>query len=1054
MSTWIPTSRGLSRSAGACALERVIGWASLVLAMILSGTSAHAQVTVTSDDDPPAAGSLRSEIEAALPGAIIPVQIDVGQEIGLIDLRTGLDFDDTLTLDNSSEAFSLVEIGAPESGAFLTIRDGVSVTLRDVALVDVEANDDDVIDLQGAGSQLTLDLGRASQSIFVDIVGSGSVVKEGAAALGLFGDNAFGGSLTIREGDVVGDLQSLTAPVIELAPDGPQTIARIVFDLPGAGVLGAAGPMITDGRSNGGTSWLAKRGVGSLDLSNARIDSSIAIRIEAGTIIAGPASFAAGQAFTIDSRGLLDLSLATTALSSPSRLAGAGTFTTDAAALTLTGDLAELTGLVQLTPNGGAGTRVVVDPAIAPATLGFDVAIEGAASSFVFDDDDGLVYTGNVSGTGRFVKQGAGVTQLTGVFSQSGGTEVLAGTLRGDSRNLQGTISVTGGATLSFSHASDARFDGAIIASGGSIDVEKIGSGVLTLAAPQSFTGSLAVDGGGLSFGPGAGLPNAGLSIGRGGSGGQVTLAAAFDPAGSAANTIPIGGPLRFASNARVTVGIADTANRSTRYAAAGAVTIEPGAQLVVESAPGSYTAGLTYDVVTGSSVTGDFSIEQSLFFFDFLGAIVGNAYRLSVASNGNTFSTAATSANEQVIGAQLDVFRSAPSGGDPQIEAYQAALNSIRVEEVGPVLGEVSPDVLAAPTQIQLANAARTWSGLSDRMALHRKGWIGHQDVLERRRETARRNAAERARRRGARATSDAPEASAATSVSLGERRVGPWVAWLEGGGLLGELSSPDANGVDYLSAGATLGADRGLTEDVRVGFTLGGRYDRFEATEGPAEGDGGSVEGAAYGAWLGGPFEVLLGGRYAHAWIETERRFQASLQSGRADGEVEGDVFGAYLELTRGFDLPGAVVIAPLASIAYTHVMWADFDESGGSPLAVEVDEQEVDSALTSLGLRLSLEREMQDGILFRPRLKVLWNHEWADVEREVSGRFRSSPTTGTGPFTVEGASLPRDHAAISAGWEVGYVADANLFVDWEGRFGEDLVENALSVGLRVAW
>ena len=111
-------------------------------------------------------------------------------------------------------------------------------------------------------------------------------------------------------------------------------------------------------------------------------------------------------------------------------------------------------------------------------------------------------------------------------------------------------------------------------------------------------------------------------------------------------------------------------------------------------------------------------------------------------------------------------------------------------------------------------------------------------------------------------------------------------------------------------------------------------------------------------------------------------------------------------------------------------------------------------MDSALTSVGLRLSTEREMDDGILIRPRLTVLWNHEWADVERKVSAIFSSAPTTGNTAFTVKGAELPRDHAAISAGWEVGYVANANLFVDWKGRFGEDLVENSISLGLRVAW
>ncbi len=1034
----------------------VLLWAAIGVLWLVAGAPVGAQVTLTSDDDPPAPGSLRAEIESSTPGEVIPIQIDVGEEVGFIDLRTGLVFDNDLTLDNAGVEFSLIEIDAPEAGAFLTIEDGVTLTLRDIGLLNNQRNGGDDIEIVGATSSLVIDVERADQSIFVDLVGNGSLVKEGAASLELFGTNSFTGSLTIRNGDVVGDLQSLTAPTIDLAPNVATQTARVVFDLSGTSVLGATGPMITDSSTNGASAILAKRGDGTLDITNAMIDPTIGIRVEAGTILAGSANFLAGHAFEIDSLATLDLSFATAALSSTSRLAGAGTFSTNATALTLTGDLSGFSGLLDLGASSGAGTRVVVDPALPSPALGFDIVIEDNTSSFVFRDDDGLLYTGNVSGTGRFVKEGVGITELTGVFSQTGGTEVLAGTLRGSPSNLQGTISVASGARLSFSHSADASFGGTIVASGGSIAVEKIGSGVLTLATTQSFTGSLAVDGGGLFFASGAGLPNAGLSIGRGGAGGRVSLGAAFDPAGAASNTIAIGGPLSIEANGLVRVGIADTANLNTRYAATGPVTIAPGAQLVVDSAPGNYTAGLTYDVLTGASVSGDFTIEQSLFFFDFLGAVVGNAYRISLADSGNTFSAVAATPNEQVIGAQLDFFRTAPTGGDPLIEAYQTALNSIRASEVGPILDEVSPDELAAPTQIQLANAGRLWRGLSDRMALHRKRWIGHRDVLQTRRLTERRNAAERARRRrgGSAGPSSAVRQEPPAAPSLGERRVGPWVAWLDGGGLLGELQSSDANGVDYLSAGSTVGADRALSEAVRLGFALGGSYNRFEATEGEAEGDGGAVDATVYGAWLGEPFDLLIGGRYAHAWIDTNRRFQASLQTGRADGEMEGDVFGVYAELTRAFDGPGGLVIAPLASVAYTHVRWEAFDESGGSPLSVDVDDQEVDSALTSLGLRLSTEREMDDGILIRPRVTVLWNHEWADVERDVSARFSSSPTTGNTPFKVEGAEVPRDHAAISAGWEVGYVSNANLFVDWQGRFGEDLVENAVSLGLRVAW
>ena len=130
--------------------------------------------------------------------------------------------------------------------------------------------------------------------------------------------------------------------------------------------------------------------------------------------------------------------------------------------------------------------------------------------------------------------------------------------------------------------------------------------------------------------------------------------------------------------------------------------------------------------------------------------------------------------------------------------------------------------------------------------------------------------------------------------------------------------------------------------------------------------------------------------------------------------------------------------VGLAPLASVAYSHVMSEDFDETGLSPLRMQVEESDIDSAVTSLGIRVATERKMDQGFVIRPRFKALWNHEWIGDDRKVSGNFASDPTTGLGPFSVEGAELTDDHAEISVGWEVGYAERANLFFEWDGRFG----------------
>ena len=1060
--------RAASRPANRLSIDalRIPG---LVSILFFTAGSALGQITTTSDADPPPMGSLRREVELSGAGDTIDVRIGTEDRIDVIDLRTTITFDNDVTIDGSNLLFSPLEIEAPVENSLFEIEADVDLILRDIGIGDDRRNRDDFINLEGAGSSLTLDIERAPQIISVDIIGLGSVIKEGSEALELFGINTFLGGLTILEGDVIGDSRSFGTTRIDLAPDAASKTARLIYDVSGFQAIEATGPFINDMSTNGGTVLLSKQGSGFLDISNARIDSTIGIRVERGTIVASTSNFENGHDFTIDFGATLDLQFALSQVSSASSLTGAGTFRTDAGFLTLTGDLTGFTGLFDVRSSLlslGPGARVLLDPTVAPGVLDFDLVIDdpirlvflppNPPSAFLVIDNDGLVFSGNISGEGTFVKLGTGTTELTGLATHSGGTQVLGGTLRGNLGNLQGDIALSFGASLVMAQETNGTFGGTISSFGSSV-VDKTGNGVVTLLNLQPFSGTLNVTGGGLYFSAGSSLPNAGLTIGMGGSGNVVTLGADFDPLGGANNTIAIGGPLTINSDARVTVGIGGLTTLSTRYAATGAVTIQPGAELVVVPDVGLYTDGQTFDVLTGASLTGDFLINQSLFFFDLSGAAVGNAYRILLTDNGNTLESVATTPNQEAIGVQLDLFRLAPNGGDLKIIGYQASIASADVAQIETILDSTSPDILSAPTQIQLASALRTWRGISDRLALHRDQGIGHHDALARRRQQAQRNAAERARkRRGSKNLQSTRESRSRERMgeSLGERRVGPWVAWIQGSGLLGELDSSDAKGFDYITAGSTLGADRALTEDVRFGFALAGMYNRFEANESDDKGDGGSVEGTLYGAWLGDPVEVLIGARYAHAWVESERVIQVGFESDKADGDFEGDIFGAYVELTRGFELPQAIEIAPLVSVAYTRLAWGDFDEGGPSPLRMEVDEQDIDSLVTSLGFRIATEREMDDGFVFRPRFKALWNHEWADTDREISGNFASDPTTGLGPFRVEGAEIPSDHAELSVGWEVSYVSRANLYLNWDGRFGEDLIENSISVGARVIW
>jgi len=1018
----------------------------LAVAFLLLAPIATAQVTSSGDDDPSISGQLRFAIENSNAGDRIDLEIGAMDGLETISLFDTLEFDNSVEIDNSSTGAAFVDIDAPSSGTFLQIDDNVSVILRDVGLGGNSGNGNDDIDLGGANSSLTIDAERAGQLISVNIVGLGSLTKEGTADLQLSGSNTFSGGITVEDGDLIGRVSSLGTGAIDLSADATGEDSRLVFEFSGSESLGAAGPAIRDMTSGGGEASIVKRGTGTLNISAATIDASLGFEIEDGQLTIGPTNLTNGHAFDIGEDGTLsiqDPGLST----STSVITGAGTLNTQAGQLTLQGDPSGFTGTLEIAlPFFASSSRVALDLATAPAAaLSFNVETV-AGAIFEINDSAGSTFSGSLSGGGVLFKDGAGTTTLSGTNTQTGGTVVLGGTLVGNTNNLPVAVGLTTGTTLQIAQESDGTLT-ALLSSTGSATVDKLGGGTLSLSRANPFMGNFNHQAGGLRFLAGSDLSAAGLRVGTGAVGSTASVSGEFDPSGAGDNVIDIGGSLDLESDARLTVGIAAIADRNLQLAATGPVTINQGATLAViptTSAGGTYNTGLTWDILTGSSLdvlgTG-FEIEQSLFFFTIGGADVGNAYRLSLTPSGNTVAGAAATSNQNVIAPLLDAFRLGTPTTTREME-YQESLTSATVDEIAGIIDSATPDDLAASTQVQIATAHRTWRGLSDRMALDRRGWIGRPTKPTRKRN----------RNRRSRPSVNAPPPAPVASAPTRKESKRPWTAYIEGAGLMGELGSSDAKEFEYLAVGTMVGADRALTDNTRFGFALAGNYAHYETNEGANEGDGSSVEGTVYGAWVGDPVEVLVGGRYSRATVETERFIQVGAQGNVAEGDLEGDIFGAFIEVSRGFELPGSIEIAPLASLAYTHLKWGAYDEDGVSPLRVRVDEQEVDSALTSLGFRISAERKMEDGSLIRPRMKVLWNHEWADVEREVSGRFETSlaPT----PFTVEGAEFIQDFAEISVGWDVGFVGNANLFLDWEGRFGEDLIENSLSLGGRVVW
>ncbi|MDR0611072.1 MAG: autotransporter domain-containing protein, partial [Planctomycetaceae bacterium] len=175
-------------------------------------------------------------------------------------------------------------------------------------------------------------------------------------------------------------------------------------------------------------------------------------------------------------------------------------------------------------------------------------------------------FSGDITGTGKFIVDGNLTQTLTGNNSYSGGTEVKNGTLVGDSESLQGNINIESSGNLTFDQTNYADREGTFagtLTGGGTLNIQgktAIKGGVqedsiLRFTKDSSgFTGATKINSGWLLLAENGDLSNSAVSIAKdGGLGGKGTVKSVTAAAGGAVQAFE--GTLKINENLEYTSG-------------------------------------------------------------------------------------------------------------------------------------------------------------------------------------------------------------------------------------------------------------------------------------------------------------------------------------------------------------------------------------------------------------------------------------------------------------------------------------------------------------------
>jgi autotransporter-associated beta strand protein len=664
--------------------------------------------------------------------------------------------------------------------------------------------------------------------------------------------------------------------------------------------------------------------------------------------------------------------------------------------------------------------------------------LSGGAVAF-FDNSTG--------GAAQFITNGTGYVDFSQSLGPNGDGRITAGSIAGS-----GFYYIGGGNTLTVGSNNLSTSVTGVIADNnpcgcttGSGSLEKVGTGTLTLAGTNTYTGTTTVFSGVLDVEGSIASSvlttvNTGGALTGAGTVGNTTIATGgiFLPGNmTPGSSTTVAGNLAFLSGALYVVQLNSTLSTSANVTGNATLAGNVGVSL----APGSIVMK-QYAILTAAGGRGG--------AFDGVGIIGpagGLVPTLSYDSNHaylnfalNFGATPGLNINQQNVGTALNNFFNA-NGGIP------VAFATLSPAGLTQVSGE-----LATGTQQATFDAMNLFMGLLTDPFINGRGNGGTGGTGA----TPFATEGDSASAYAAKKTDAARDAFAKFSTKadaarndLFDPRWSVWGASYGGGSTTNGNAALGSNNSTARAFGFVAGADYRISPVTLAGFALAGGGTNF-SVNGAGSGRSDLFQAGAFVRHTVGSAYVTGGLAYGWQQVTTDRTVTAAGLD-QLHAQFNANAFSGRIEGGNRYVTPW-MGITPYAAAQFTTYSLPAYAEQalvGTGAFALNYAAKDVTDARTELGVRTDRSFAMQDGILTL-RGRFAWAHDF-NTDRNISAVFQSLPGAS---FVVNGAAQAHDSALTTASVEKKWLNGWSAAATFEGEFSNVTASYAGKGVVRYAW